>query len=78
MRSCIAAIAACGLLATPLVAQDEAAPDERYEEVVDVHVVNVEVVVTDKEGKPVTGLTREDLERYGAGRPVVLCKFRGA
>ncbi len=78
MRSCIAATLACGLLATPLVAQDEAAPDERYEEVVDVHVVNVEVVVTDKEGKPVTGLTREDFELYEDGQPMVLTNFFAA
>lgn len=42
---------------------------------VDVHLVNVEVMVTDADGNPVTGLTREDFEVLEDGRPVALTNF---
>jgi VWFA-related protein len=42
---------------------------------VEVHVVNVEVVVTDRDGNPVTGLQREDFELYEDGERVDLTHF---
>ena len=42
---------------------------------VDVYVVNVEVVVTDDDGKPVTGLSREDFEVYEEGELVEIANF---
>jgi VWFA-related protein len=42
---------------------------------VEVRVVNVEVVVTDKGGLPVLGLTREDFELLEDGRPVEITNF---
>lgn len=42
---------------------------------VDVHVVDVEVIVTDAEGNPVTGLGREDFEVYEDGQRVELSNF---
>ncbi|MCP3958589.1 MAG: VWA domain-containing protein [bacterium] len=42
---------------------------------VDVYVVNVEVLVTDKEGNPATGLTRDDFEIYEDGKLVELSNF---
>ncbi|MDA8017341.1 MAG: VWA domain-containing protein [Thermoanaerobaculia bacterium] len=44
-----------------------AAADEGFSEVVQVSVVNVEVYVTDKDGNPVTGLTKDDFEIYEEG-----------
>jgi len=42
---------------------------------VDVDLVNLEVVVTDKKGRPVTGLKREDFEIYVDGRRVDIANF---
>jgi len=50
-------------------------PAARFGETVDVRVVNVEVVVTDGDGNPVTGLTRDDFELRVDGRPVAISNF---
>ncbi len=42
---------------------------------VDVNVVNIEVLVTDKSGVPVTGLSREDFVVFEDGREVELSNF---
>ena len=44
-------------------------------DVVEVRVVNVEVMVTDKQGQPITGLTRDDFELLEDGKPVELTNF---
>ncbi|MFQ5350877.1 MAG: VWA domain-containing protein, partial [Thermoanaerobaculia bacterium] len=44
-------------------------------ETVEVRVVNVDVVVSDAEGRPVRGLEREDFELLVNGRPVALDYF---
>lgn len=41
----------------------------------EVHVVNVDVVVTDAEGRQVTGLTPEDFQLFEDGRPVEISNF---
>lgn len=51
------------------------APGERFFEALTVNVVNVEVVVTDDRGEPVTGLAKEDFELYEDGRPVEITNF---
>ncbi|MFN7961973.1 MAG: VWA domain-containing protein [Thermoanaerobaculia bacterium] len=56
-------------------AKAPAAPDPGYVETVNVSVVNVEVYVTDKQGKRVTGLTKDDFEILENGRPVALSNF---
>ncbi len=80
----VAVLAALGLLASrPLGASkpSAAAPargdsgGETYYESVDVDVVSVEVVATDRSGRPVAGLTRGDFEVYEDGKPVVLTNF---
>jgi VWFA-related protein len=78
-------ISACLLLtAAALAAQEAAAPtpgtvddvkDDRFFETVDVNVVNVEVFVTDKQGEPVTGLTKDDFEVFEDGSPVAITNF---
>jgi VWFA-related protein len=50
-------------------------PVETFAESVDVSVVNVEVYVTDREGKRVQGLKREDFELSEDGRPVTISNF---
>ena len=44
-------------------------------ETVEVHVVNVDVVVTDKQGNRIRGLTREDFEIYEDKRPQAITNF---
>ncbi len=44
-------------------------------ESVSVNVVNVDVYVTDKKGKRVTGLTRDDFQIFEDGRPMAITNF---
>lgn len=64
-----------GLWAPGAAAQEEPRAGQPFYERVDVHVVNVEVYVTDREGNPVRGLTREDFELYVDGDPVEISNF---
>lgn len=50
-------------------------PVESFGERVEVELVEVEVRVIDKKGRPVTGLTREDFRVYDDGRPVEIEYF---
>lgn len=53
------------------------AEEETFFESIDVEVVNLEVFVTDREGKPITGLTREEFEVVEDGKPVEVTNFFG-
>lgn len=46
-----------------------------FQDVADVHVVNVDVVVTDREGNPIPGLTADDFELYENGERVDVDHF---
>ncbi|HVR40477.1 MAG TPA: VWA domain-containing protein, partial [Thermoanaerobaculia bacterium] len=73
MRIRIASVVLFLLSAVPLLAQ--------FGETIDVHVINVDVVVTDKNGKPVLGLTPKDFEILENGKRRDLSNFyeyRGA
>lgn len=63
--------------AGPGVPEAEAAdPLERiFSERTEVHVVQVEVVVTDRDGEPVSGLTAEDFRLWENGREVEISNF---
>ncbi|MEM7586950.1 MAG: VWA domain-containing protein [Acidobacteriota bacterium] len=63
---------AVAALAAPLMGQDGNAV---FSDTVDVRVINVEVVVTDKQGEPITDLTRDDFEVFEDGEPVELVNF---
>jgi VWFA-related protein len=52
-----------GLITLPLASQD------KLVESIEVRVVNVDVVVTDRTGNPVTGLTKDDFELFENGKP---------
>jgi hypothetical protein len=58
-----------------IVAGLEAEPPPVFVERIDVEVINVEVFVTDGQGRPVTGLTREDFEILHDGKPVPISNF---
>lgn len=69
-------LAAVLLTVLPAAAQEP--PQEQEEtffESIDVQVVNVEVFVTDRQGKRVSGLTRDDFEVLEAGTPVEISNF---
>ena len=63
-------VAAVMVLSFATVAGLFAQSANRFHDSVDVHVVEVDVVVTDRKGRPVAGLTREDFELYVDGQPV--------
>ncbi|HEX3580633.1 MAG TPA: VWA domain-containing protein [Thermoanaerobaculia bacterium] len=63
------ALLAAALFAAGLPAQ------EKFVEHVEVHIVNVDVVVTDRAGKTVTGLTRDDFEILENGKPQTITNF---
>lgn len=52
-----------------------AQPNQPFVDSVDVQVVEVDVAVTDRKGRPVKGLTREDFELYVDGQPVEITNF---
>jgi VWFA-related protein len=48
---------------------------EQFVDIVNVSVVNVDVYVTDKQGKPVTNLKKDDFQILENGRPVEITNF---
>lgn len=48
---------------------------DQFVDIVNVSVVNVDVYVTDKQGKPVTNLKKEDFQILENGRPVEITNF---
>ena len=61
----------------PAAAQESAdtSGEEPFFDIVDVNVVNVEVVVTEKDGTPILDLQKEDFEIYEDGRQVPITNF---
>ncbi|HEX6178364.1 MAG TPA: VWA domain-containing protein [Thermoanaerobaculia bacterium] len=61
----------------PVVAQKKNAEPElpKLVEQIDVRVINVDVVVTDKRGNPVTGLKKEDFEIFENSNPKLITNF---
>ncbi len=67
----------------PPARQDDSAPPPRqdsapsgiFTEEVNVRVINVDVIVTDRSGKAVAGLGREDFELRAGGEPVPISNF---
>lgn len=79
IRTLRSAVGLCVLLALapgPSSAQDEQEiPPEAFAETVDVEVVSVEVRVSDRQGRPITGLTRDDFTLYEDGERVEITYF---
>lgn len=72
------ALAASLVLAIPAARAQQPPPaDElpRLVESIDVRVINIDVVVTDKKGNPVTGLGKSDFEIYENGTPKPISNF---
>ncbi|MXX76732.1 MAG: VWA domain-containing protein [Holophagales bacterium] len=69
-----AATVTCLLAALPAAAQDSPLPD-LFSDVIDVRVVNVEVVVTDRSGNRIRGLQPGDFELHVDGETVPIDYF---
>lgn len=63
------------LLVMPAGPSRAQAPEETFADEIEVSLVNLEVVVTDKKGKPMAGLTRDDFEVFEDGKPVEITNF---
>ena len=63
------------LLVLAGAAAAQAQPSETFIDTLDVQVVEVDVVVTDRNGRPVRNLTRDDFALYVDGEPVEITNF---
>lgn len=70
----LAALLLCGLVGGAS-GQETEAPQSIFSEVLDVRVVNVEIVVTDRDGVRVSGLEAEDFELLVDGEPTTIDYF---
>jgi VWFA-related protein len=69
-------VTAAFLAATTLFAQQQPQTElPKLSETIDVRVINVDVVVTDKKGNPITGLKKEDFQLYENGVPKTVTNF---
>jgi len=59
----------------PVEAQNHAARHGIFIDTIDVNLINIEVTVVDKDGNPVSGLTRDDFELTVDGQPVDVTNF---
>ena len=75
MLTLASTLALVALMASPAVAQDGDEPASLFIDRVDVNVINVEVFVSDRQGRRVTGLTADDFEILEDGRPVEITNF---
>ena len=58
-----------------LSAREPAPPSPVFEDELSVEVINVEVYITDRKGRPVTGLAREVFQLFEDGDPVEIAYF---
>jgi len=73
-RSLFWPIAFSLVLSPPAIASEEV-PLGSFADRIDVEIVNIEVFVTDQEGRRVRDLSKEDFELYEDGRPVEITNF---
>ena len=77
MKHVLASLAALVALTLPLAAQKKQVDPELppLSEHIDVRVIDVDVVVTDKRGNVITGLTKDDFEIFENGAPKPITNF---
>src|SRR5262245_15839179 len=73
LSGALALVAARALSQPPQPAPDEA--PGTFRESVEVNIVNLNVRVTDKDGRPVKGLVRDDFQIFEQGKPVPVANF---
>jgi VWFA-related protein len=71
----IVALAILAAAVSPFAAAQKVGPLPPLTAQVEVHVVNVDVCVTDANGNPVGGLTRDDFQIFEDGRPQKISNF---
>ncbi|HVS66830.1 MAG TPA: VWA domain-containing protein [Thermoanaerobaculia bacterium] len=74
----LAGLLLAAVLGGPVLAQppgDDSPSTEPFVETVNVEVVNIDVYVTDQNGDPVVGLTKDDFELVVGGKPVPISNF---
>ena len=64
-----------GLLCTTTAIAQPAPPLPKITETIDVRLINIDVVVTDRKGNPITGLTKDDFTLYENGVPKTITNF---
>jgi VWFA-related protein len=74
-RSALLAVACLAAGPSALPAKEAAAAAASYGETVEVNVVNVDVFVSDRSGKPVGGLTKKDFQLFEDGKQVDIANF---
>ncbi len=76
MKTLRHSVALALLAATTLSGQQQPQTElPKLTETIDVRLINVDVVVTDKKGVAITGLTKEDFELYENGVPKTVSNF---
>jgi len=76
LAAAVAALLASFVLPAPaLLAQDDAETRELFVDSVDVNVVNLEVMVADRDGNPIRGLTLDDFVVTEDGKAIELTNF---
>ena len=72
LRSALGFVVLCAvtLIVSPVDSQETSSAS--FEEIVEVELVNVEVRVVDKQGKPVAGLTVDDFQVFQDSRPITI------
>jgi len=71
-------VSAILLIALPAFPQQQPAQPQQptfFSETIEVRVINVDVMVTGKDGRPITGLTKEDFELFENGKPQTISNF---
>jgi len=67
------------LIALPAFAQQQPQQQQPqqtfFSETIEVRIINVDVIVTGKDGRPATGLTKDDFELFEDGKPQTISNF---
>ena len=75
VRRFAALVVMAALIPLAQAQQDPPLDLPKLSEVIDVRIINVDVVVTDRKGIPVSGLTKDDFELYENGQLKPITNF---
>src|SRR5260370_41920407 len=75
MRRLLTVVVSFAFLVVPPIVGQNFGPLPPLTAHVDVNVVNVDVTVTDRSGKPIMDLTRDDFQIFEDGKPMNVTNF---
>src|SRR5260370_40214425 len=75
MRRLLTVVVSFAFLVVPPIVGQNFGPLPPLTAHVDVNVVNVDVTVTDRSGKPIMDLTRDDFQIFEDGKPMKVTNF---